>query len=124
VVNLYLNQRRIGEVTVLDLKGRVRIVGSTIALHRSVRCLVDEGKTQILLDLEGVTDIDSGGLGELISSLRTVTNRGGTFKLVHVTEKLRELMSITKLLTVFDISEDESEALESFTGEGLKIVAA
>ena len=124
MVNLYLNQRRIGEVTVLDLKGRVRIVGSTIALHRSVRCLVDEGKTQILLDLEGVTDIDSGGLGELISSLRTVTNRGGTFKLVHLTEKLRELMSITKLLTVFDISEDESEALDSFTGEGLKIVAA
>ena len=124
MVNLYLNQRRIGEVTVLDLKGRVRIVGSTIALHRSVRCLVDEGKTQILLDLEGVTDIDSGGLGELISSLRTVTNRGGTFKLVHLTEKLRELMSITKLTTVFDISEDESEALDSFTGEGLKIVAA
>ena len=124
MVNLYLNQRRIGEVTVLDLKGRVRIVGSTIALHRSVRCLVDEGKTQILLDLEGVTDIDSGGLGELISSLRTVTNRGGTFKLVHLTEKLRELLSITKLLTVFDISEDESEALDSFTGEGLKIVAA
>lgn len=124
MVNLYLNQRRIGEVTVLDLKGRVRIVGSTIALHRSVRCLVDEGKTQILLDLKGVTDIDSGGLGELISSLRTVTNRGGTFKLVHLTEKLRELMSITKLLTVFDISEDESEALDSFTGEGLKIVAA
>ena len=124
MVNLYLNQRRIGEVTVLDLKGRVRIVGNTIALHRSVRCLVDEGKTQILLDLEGVTDIDSGGLGELISSLRTVTNRGGTFKLVHLTEKLRDLMSITKLLTVFDISEDESEALDSFTGEGLKIVAA
>ena len=124
MVNLYLNQRRIGEVTVVDLKGRVRIVGSTIALHRSVRCLVDEGKTQILLDLKGVTDIDSGGLGELISSLRTVTNRGGTFKLVHLTEKLRELMSITKLLTVFDISEDESEALDSFTGEGLKIVAA
>jgi len=124
VVNLYLNQRRIGEVTVVDLKGRVRIVGSTIALHRSVRCLVDEGKTQILLDLKGVTDIDSGGLGELISSLRTVTNRGGTLKLVHLTEKLRDLMSITKLLTVFDISEDESEALDSFTGEGLKIVAA
>ena len=124
MVNLYLNQRRIGEVTVLDLKGRVRIVGSTIALHRSVRCLVDEGKTQILLDLKGVTDIDSGGLGELISSLRTVTNRGGTFKLVHLTEKLRELMSITKLLTVFDISEEESAALDSFTGEGLKIVAA
>ena len=124
MVNLYLNQRRIGEVTVVDLKGRVRIVGSTIALHRSVRCLVDEGKTQILLDLKGVTDIDSGGLGELISSLRTVTNRGGTFKLVHLTEKLRDLMSITKLLTVFDISEDESEALDSFTGEGLKIVAA
>jgi anti-sigma B factor antagonist len=124
VVNLYLNQRRIGEVTVVDLKGRARIVGSTIALHRSVRCLVDEGKTQIVLDLQGVTDIDSGGLGELISSLRTVTNRGGTFKLVHLTEKLRELLSITKLLTVFDISENESEALKSFTGEGLKIVAA
>ncbi len=69
MINLYINERRVGDVTVLDLKGRVRIGGGTVALHKSIRCLVDEGKTQILLNLGGVSHIDSSGLGELVGSL-------------------------------------------------------
>jgi len=122
VVNLYINQRRAGNVIVLDLKGRVRIGGTSLALHRAIRCLADEGKTQILLNLAGVTHIDSTGLGELISSHITLRDKGGEIKLAHLTERLRELLVITKLLAVFDIYDDEPQALASFAGEVLRIV--
>lgn len=122
MINLYINERRVGDVTVLDLKGRIRIGGGTVALHKSIRCLVEEGKTQILLNLAGVTHIDSSGLGELVSSHITLSNKGGEIKLAHLTERLRELMTITKLLTVFDCYDDEPKALSSFTGDVLRIV--
>jgi anti-sigma B factor antagonist len=121
VINLYINERRERDVCVLDLKGRVRLGGGTVALHKAIRCLVEEGKTQILLNLASVTFIDSSGLGELISSHITLNNAGGAIKLVHVTERLRDLMTITKLLTVFDVYDDEPEALASFTGEVVRI---
>jgi anti-sigma B factor antagonist len=117
VVNLYIGQRHIGNVSVLDLKGRVRIIGSTVALHRSIGCLVLEGKTQILLNLNGVIYIDSSGLGELIASLITVNGKGGALKLCNLTDQLRDLMTITKLLSEFDVYDDESEAIASFTGD-------
>lgn len=120
VINLYINERRVGDVTVLDMKGRVRLGGGTISLHKAIRCLVEEGKMQILLNLADVTHIDSSGLGELISSHITVGAKGGEIKLLHLTEKLRELMTITKLLTVFDVYNDEAEALNSFAGQALK----
>ena len=122
MINLYINERRLGDVTVLDLKGRVRIGGSSLALHKAVRCLVDEGKTQILLNLSGVTHIDSSGLGELISSHVTLGDRGGVIKLAHLTERLQNLMVITKLLTVFEVYDSETEALASFKGEVLRVV--
>ena len=122
MINLYINQRRVGDVTVLDLKGRVRIGGGTVALHKAIRSLVEEGKTQILLNLAGVTHIDSSGLGELVSSHVTLSDSGGEIKLAHLTESLRELMTITKLLTVFDVYDDEPKALASFVGETLRVV--
>src|ERR1043165_9963241 len=122
MVNLYIHERREGDVAVLDLKGRIRISGGTLALHKSIRCLVEEGKTKILLNLAGVTHIDSTGLGELISSYVTLTNKGGQIKLVHLTERLQDIMTITKLLTVFDVSDDEADALDSFMGHVLSIV--
>jgi anti-anti-sigma factor len=122
VVNLYIHERRERDVAVLDLKGRIRINGGTLALHRSIRCLVEEGKTKILLNLAGVTHIDSTGLGELISSYVTVSNKGGQIKLVHLTERLKDIMTITKLSTVFDVYESEPDALASFTGHVLSVV--
>jgi anti-sigma B factor antagonist len=122
MINLYIHERRVEDVSVLDLKGRVRISGGTVALHKSIRCLAQEGKTQILLDLARVTHIDSSGLGELISSHVTLNNKGGAIKLMHLTESLRELMTITRLLTVFDVYDDEPEALASFVGETLRVV--
>jgi anti-sigma B factor antagonist len=122
VVNLYIHERRERDVAVLDLKGRIRINGGTLALHRSIRCLIEEGKTKILLNLAGVTHIDSTGLGELISSYVTVSNNGGQIKLVHLTERLQDIMTITKLLTVFDVYDNEPDALASFTGHVLSVV--
>jgi anti-sigma B factor antagonist len=124
VINLYINERRSGDVTVLDLKGRVRIGGGTIALHKSIRVLLEEGKTQILLNLANVSHIDSSGLGELVSSHISVKDKGGEIKLVHLTERLRELMTITKLVTVFDVYDDEQEALASFVGATLIVKEA
>ncbi|HZE63776.1 MAG TPA: STAS domain-containing protein [Pyrinomonadaceae bacterium] len=114
MINLYIKERQAGDVTVLDLKGRVRVGGATVALHKSFRSLVQEDKLLILLNLAGVTHIDSSGLGELISSHITVFNKGGEIKLVHLTETLRELMTVTKLLTIFDVYENEADALLSF----------
>jgi len=122
MINLYINQRRIEDVTVLDLKGRERIRGATMALHESIRCLAAEGKTQVLLDLAWVKHIDSAGLGELIASHLTLDKKGGALKLMHITESVRELMTIAKLLTVFDAYDDEPEALASFVGGTLRIV--
>ena len=122
MINLYINQRRIEDVTILDLKGRERIRGVTMALHESIRCLAREGKIQVLLDLAWVKEIDSGGLGELVSSHITLDEKGGALKLMHMTESVQKLMAITKLSTVFDVYDDEPEALASFVGKTLRIV--
>jgi anti-sigma B factor antagonist len=122
MINLYINERRMEDVTILDLKGRERIRGVTVALHESVRCLAREGKIQVLLDLAWVKYIDSGGLGQIVSSHVTLDERGGALKLMHMTESVQKLMTVTKLLTVFDVYDDEPEALASFVGETLRIV--
>ena len=122
MVNLYINERKVEDVTILDLKGRERIRGVTLALHESIRCLAREGKVQVLLDLAWVKQIDSGGLGELVSSHVTLDEKGGALKLMHMTESVQKLMTVTKLLTVFDVYDDEPEALASFVGETLRIV--
>jgi anti-sigma B factor antagonist len=121
MINLYLNQRRVEEVTILDLKGRERMRGA-MALHESIRCLAREGKTQVLLDLAWVKHIDSGGLDELVSSHVTLDEKGGALKLMHMTESVHDLMTVANLLTVFDVYDDEPEALASFAGETLRLV--
>ena len=122
MVNLYISERQVEDVTILDLKGRDRIRGATIALHESIRCLAGEGKIQVLLDLAWVKHIDAGGLGELVASHVTLDEKGGALKLMHMTESVHELMANTKLLPVFDVYDDEPKALASFVGETLKIV--
>jgi anti-sigma B factor antagonist len=122
MVNLYINERQVEDVTVLDLKGRERIRGATLGLHESIRCLAGEGKIQVLLDLAWVNHIDSNGLGELVSSHISLDEKGGALKLMHMTESVRERMTATKLLPVFDVYDAEPEALASFVGETLRIV--
>ena len=119
--NLYINERRIGDVTVLDLKGRIRSTGRTNGLHKSIRCLVEEGKTRILLNLSQVTHIDSSGLDELVSSRVTVSNKGGEIKLLHLTEQMREVITMANLSALFDIYNDEFDAIASFKREVIRV---
>jgi len=121
VNNIGIKQRQVGTVTILDTDGKGRIGlrfgGSTVPLPKAVHSLLEEGHDQILLNLAGVGYIDAGGLGELISTYIAVNQNGGRIKLLHLTEMLRELMTTTKLLTVFDVYDSESEALDSFENE-------
>ena len=111
-----------GEVVVLDLKGRARFRGVTIELHKAVRTLLEEGRVQILLNLSGVSHVDSGGLGELLSCQVSTYKSGGSFKIAHLTEQVEALMEMTKLVTVFDIYDDETRALAAFTGPELRVI--
>jgi anti-sigma B factor antagonist len=117
VINLYINERRTADITILDLKGRLRVGGNAVALHRSIRSLILEQKHQIVLNLAGVTFIDSCGLGELVASQVSVENKGGEIKLIGLTESLRELLRATRLLEVFDTYENEADAIQCFTEE-------
>jgi anti-anti-sigma factor len=117
VFNLYINERRIGDVTVLDLKGRIRNSGRTRGLHKSIRSLVEEERTRILLNLSQVTHIESSGLDELDSSRVTVNNKGGEIKLLHLTEQMREATTMANLSSVFDTYNDEYDAIASFRRE-------
>jgi anti-sigma B factor antagonist len=114
VSNLTINNRQVGNVTVLDIDGNLRMGEGSAVLQKAVRRLLEEGQNQILLNLSRVTYIDSSGLGELVAGHVAMSKRGGRIKLLHLTLRVRELMTITKLLTVFDAYEDESEALDSF----------
>jgi len=121
VINLYIDQRRNADVTILDLKGKLRVGGNALALHRSIRSLVLEKKTLIVLNLAGVSFIDSCGLGELVASQVSVENKGGEIKLVGLTDQLRELLRATRLLAVFDTYANEVEAIQSFADGGSRI---
>lgn len=114
MINLYISERRAGDVTILDLKGRLRVGGNAVALHRSIRSLILEKKLLILLDLAGVDFIDSCGLGELVASQVSVEKKGGQLKLVGLTETLRELFTVTRLSTAFHIFETEADAIQGF----------
>jgi anti-sigma B factor antagonist len=115
--NLYINERRIEDVTVLDLKGRLRSTGRVSGLHKSIRSLVEEGKTRILLNLSQVTHIDSSGLDELVASCVTAGNQGGEIKLLHLTEEMREVITTANLSALFDMYNNEYDAIASFKRE-------
>ncbi len=101
-------------VTILDIKGKITIGEGSAEVRNTVRELLQAGKKKILLNLGDVSYVDSSGIGELVSSFTTVTNQGGQLKLLNLTKKLKELLAITKLLTVFDSYDEESTALKSF----------
>ena len=112
--NCKINERRSGDVTILDLDGELRTGGSRAVLHEAIRRLSEEGRNQILLNLAGLSAIDASGLGELLQSNIGLNKSGGQLKLLRPARALLEMMSITKLVSVFDIFESESEAVAAF----------
>jgi anti-sigma B factor antagonist len=109
-----IQERQAGDVTILDLDGKVTIGEGSTALRSAIRRLAEEGKKKILLNLQNVNYMDSTGLGELIASYTTVSRDGGQLKLLQLSGKIQDLLVITKLLTVFDVYDSEADALSAF----------
>ena len=109
-----VNMRTVGDVRIVDLSGKITLGEETMTLRTTVRNLVNDGNKKIVLNLADLNYIDSSGVGELVSTYTTVTNAGGQLKLLQLTKKIQQLLAITKLLTVFDVFDDEKAAIASF----------
>ena len=116
---LTVKNRHVGNVEVLDLSGRITLGESAGALRDELRSLLAQGHKSILLNLGSVSYIDSAGLGELVGAYTTATNQGATVKLLNVQGKMKDLLQITKLHTVFPAFDDEKTAIASF-GEAVQ----
>jgi anti-sigma B factor antagonist len=107
-------ERTVNDVTVLDLKGKMTLGEGDELLKDKINSLLAAGKKKLLLNLEGVPYIDSAGLGEVVRTYTTVSRQGGSLKLLNLTKRIEDLLSITKLLTVFDTFDSEAEAVQSY----------
>ena len=114
-MSLKAASRQVGDVTVVDLSGRIVLGEGSNILREALRDLVSRGNKKMLLNLADVNYIDSSGLGALVSGYTTVTGQQGQLKLVNLTRKVHDLLQITKLLTVFEVFEDETSAVKSFS---------
>lgn len=113
-MSLQIGSREVAHVTILDVRGRIVLGDEIDTLRSAVRSLLDEGKKKIILNLAEVDYIDSSGVGELVHCFTTVRNAGGELKLLNLTQKVHDVLHITKLYTVFDIRDDEFHAVKSF----------
>ena len=114
-MSVKLNTRQVGDVSVVDVAGRITLGEGSSALRDLLREMVSKGQKHILLNLGEVSYIDSSGIGELVSGFTTVTNSGGQLKLLGLNKRVKDLLQITKLYTVFDVHEDEASAVRSFS---------
>jgi len=113
-MSLKFKTRQVDGVTILDLTGRITLGEGSVTLREAVKDAVQKGAKKILLNLQDVDYIDSSGLGEMVGAFTTVKNQGGELKLLHLTDKVHDLLQITKLYTVFDIHDNETHAVSSF----------
>ena len=113
-MSVKLSTRQVGDVSVVDVAGRITLGEGSSALRDMLRDMVGKNQKKILLNLGDVSYIDSSGIGELVSGFTTVTNQGGQLKLLNLTKRVKDLLQITKLYTVFEVFEDEASAVRSF----------
>jgi anti-sigma B factor antagonist len=113
-VSAKLNTRQVGDVVVVDVTGRITLGEGSSNLREGIRELMAQGTRKILLNLGEVTYIDSSGIGELVSAYTSVSGQGGTLKLLNLTKRVKDLLQITKLYTVFDIYDNEAHAIARF----------
>ena len=109
-----ISQRQVGDVTILDVSGKITIGVGDVQVRDAVHMALGSGARNLVLNLKNVTTIDSAGVGELVSAYTTVTNRGGKLKLVNLPSKVNDILQITQLITVFEVYDSEQEAFESF----------
>jgi anti-sigma B factor antagonist len=111
---MQITERAVTDVMILDLKGKITLGEGDELLKDKVNSLVNQGQRKIVLNLAGVPYLDSAGLGEVVRAYTTVSRQGGSLKLLNLTKRITDLLSITKLLTVFDTFDSEEEAVRSF----------
>jgi anti-sigma B factor antagonist len=109
-----IETRTVGDIKILDCSGKITLGEGTMTVRNTVRDVLKKGGKKIVLNLADVNYIDSSGIGELVSTYTTVTNQGGQLKLLNLTKKIQELLAITKLLTVFQVFDNEQAAMGSF----------
>jgi len=114
-VSVKLTTRQVGDVTVIDAVGRITLGEGSSTFRDTIRDMASQGHKKLLLNLAEVSYIDSSGIGEMVSSFTTVTNHGGQLKLLNLTKRVKDLLQITKLYTVFEVFEDEATAVRSFS---------
>jgi len=112
---MVIEERVVGDVTILDLKGKMTLGEGDELLKDKINSLIHQGQKKLLLNLESVPYIDSAGLGEIVRTYTTVSRQGGNLKLVNLTKRITDLLSITKLLTVFETFDSEAEAVQSYS---------
>ena len=110
-----LNTRKAGDVVIVDMSGRLSIGEAVLLLRTTIRRFVDDGSLKFILNLGNVSHIDSAGLGEVVRTYTTVSRQGGHLKLLNLTKRITDLLAITKLLTVFNTYDSETEAVRSFS---------
>ena len=113
-MSVKLTTRKVGDVSVIDAVGRITLGEGASSFRDTIREMVAGGDKKVLLNLGDVTYVDSSGIGELVSGFTTVTNQGGQLKLLNLTKRIQDLLQITKLYTVFEVFDDEAEAVRSF----------
>ena len=113
-MSLKANSRDIGGVIVIDLDGRITLGDGSALLRDLIRENLDQGRKKLLLNLAAISYLDSTGLGELVSGYRLVKSNGGELKLLNLNKKVTDLLQVTKLYSVFDIHNDEAQAVASF----------
>lgn len=109
-----IKERTVGDVTILDVAGKILIGEGAVHLREAVQKAVEANKRKLLFNLKDVTFIDSSGIGELVASYTAMTNRGGKLKLLNLPPKISDILMITQLITVFDVYDSEAEAVASF----------
>ena len=112
---MHIEQRSVGDVVILDLKGKITLGEGDELLKDKVNSLLNQGRKKIVLNLADVPYIDSAGLGEVVRTFTTVSRQGGSLKLLNLTKRITDLLAITKLLTVFDTYDSEQDAVQSFS---------
>ena len=115
---MQIEERSAGDVTLLDLKGKMTLGEGDELLKDKVNSLANQGQKNIILNLADVPYIDSAGLGEIVRTYTTISRQGGQLKLLNLTKRITDLLAITKLLTVFETYENEADAVRSFAPKG------
>ena len=112
---MQLDERQVGDVVILTVTGEITLSrGGDVLLKYRVRGLIQQGRLKLIVDVAGVSYVDSAGLGELVQAYATTKNKGGSLKLVRLPKRLRDLLTITKLITVFECYDQEADAMASF----------